>query len=463
MPTDDPLSPNSYTRREVLAGGIGAASLAALRPLASPAAEIKPDAAGGRPNIVLFLADDQSWFDNGCYGAKIVETPNIDRLAREGMRLTRAFTPTAMCSPSRSALYTGLYPHRNGCHRNHSKVEPGTKSLPHYLKASGYRVALAGKGHIGPPEAFPFHRLPHHARHIREFIRGKGPFCLVVASNEPHAPHSKDGPYEPGDAAVPPHQLDTPAVRRKIAAYYNDVAILDRQVGRVRKELRRQGVLDDTLLIYTSDHGSGLFAKWTCYDAGLRVPLIVRWPGKVQPGTTTGAMVSFVDVVPTLVEATGGRSPSGLDGKSFLPVLRGTARKHHEVVYGCHTTVGIHHGKPYPIRCVRTARYKYIRNLMPDATFQNCLTVPREGGKPGAMWQSCLELAETNPEAAPRVKLYTHRSADELYDVSKDPYELHNLAGDPACAAVMAEMRSKLDAWMHRQGDKGIEAERPKR
>jgi uncharacterized sulfatase len=420
--------------------------------------EARRGEANRRPNIVIFIADDQGIEHVGCYGNAVVRTANIDRLAAEGMRFTRAYTVTAMCAPSRSALYTGLYPHRNGCQRNHSEVKGDTRSLPHYLRPLGYRVGLAGKGHIGPDEAFPFERLRHRAKDVREFIRREGPFCLVVASHQPHGPHSSKTRYRPDQMPVQPHHVDTPQMRNLMTRYYADIDLLDREVGEVTNLLAAGGLEDDTVFIYSSDHGFSLFAKWSCYEAGLHVPFLVRWPGRVKKGATTDAMVSFVDVVPTLIELAGGKPPRDLDGRSFAKVLAGEARTHRKLIYGTHTNVGIHHGGPYPIRSVRDERYKYIRNLLPGETFKCMVTHTREGKLKAdtGLYGSWVEKARTDKRAAARVSRLLRRPAEELYDLAADPFELDNLAAGPACADRLAAMRRQLDAWMKEQGDRGV-------
>ncbi len=414
-----------------------------------------------KPNIVLFLADDQSIDDVGCYGNSVIRTPNIDCLAKEGLRFNLAFTPTAMCSPSRSALYTGLYPHRNGCHPNHSRIKPGIKTLPYYLKSLGYRIGLAGKVHVKPKDQFPFEYMGLKPKQIENFITSvtNKPFCLIVASHEPHGPHNKGG-YKPDQVLVPPNKVDTQQTRQQLANYYTDIDLLDAELGRVLDLLKKHNLEQNTLFIYTSDHGYDIFAKWSCYDAGLHVPFIARWPGRVKANTTTNAMINFVDVLPTFIEVAGGKPPKDVDGRSFLPVLLGKKNKHHDVAFGAHTTRGIISGRAYPIRSLRTLTHKYIRNLNPDGMFQ-CVTTHGHDYKEidHSMWGSWKQKAKTDAFAAKRVRMFQHRPAEELYDITKDPYELKNLADSPENQKLLTSLRKKLDAWMKQQGDRGMEAE----
>ena len=345
---------------------------------------------------------------------------------------------------------------RNGAYPNHSKVRPGVKSMPAYLSKLGYRVALAGKTHIGPREQFPFEYVKREA--IGRFLAdvGPSPFCLVFATNDPHLPWAKNTDYEPKDFTVPPYLVDLPETRAAMADYYTDVTNMDQEVGQALDALEEAGRDDDTLVVYTSDQGAQFpFGKWTCYDTGLRVPFLLRWPGQIEGGTTSDAMVHFVDVLPTLVELAGGSPPNDLDGRSFADVLRGKTAKHHDAVFGVHTTLGIIAAtEPYAIRSVRTDRYHYLRNLNHDGAFYNVLIA-----KDKMYWPAWVEQAKTDSHAAGLVERYQRRPAEELYDVEKDPYELNNLAGDPALQGVKAELAKQLDQWMQQQGDEGVATE----
>jgi len=449
------MKPTKTSRRDFLkrtakltaGGGLLAAWHGAGRARAAPA--------GPACNVVIFVGDDHTWRDCGCYGNSDVRTPNIDRLATQGMLFNNAFTSTAMCTPTRSQLYTGIFPVRNGAYPNHSQVRAGTKSVVHYLKALGYRVGLSGKSHVGPRDAFPWDSVGK----IGDFInRDKGqPYCLIVGSHHPHMPWpDKPNGYDPAKLTIPPYLVDNPETRLALACYYSEVTELDAEVGQCLEAVESSGSADNTIFLYTSEQGSPFpFAKWTCYDLGLKTAMIVRWPGHVRPGSVSDAMVQYVDVLPTLLEAVGGKAPDGLDGKSFLPVLLGKADQHDEYVYGVHTTAGIIAGKPYPVRSIRSKTHKYILNLMPEETFTNVITRTSRGG----FWGSWVRDAATNPFAAERVKMYQHRPTEEFYDVVNDPYELHNLADKPEYRAPMGPMRRKLEAWMEQQGDQGVATE----
>lgn len=412
-----------------------------------------------RPNILLVLADDQTWRDIGCYGNDDVKTPNIDALAKEGMRFTRCFTATAMCSPTRQQLYTGLYPVKSGAYPNHSQVKSGTKSMVHYLKALGYRVGLAGKTHFGPADSFPFEKVALDG--VGEFISRDvaQPYCLVYASKNPHAPWT-NGPqegFDPEGLTMPPYMIDNEAMRLALSKYYDEISALDQEVGMFMEFVRMSGQEENTIFLFSSEQGSQFpFGKWTCYDLGLRTALIARWPGKIEAGSVAEAMVEYVDVVPTLLEAVGGSVPEGLDGRSFLGVLEGNTDVHKSVTFGVHTTRGINSApESYPIRSIRTERYKYIANLNHEIDFKNTITEnDRE-----EYWESSVESAKTDAFAAERVAFYQRRPAEELYDIVEDPYELNNLAGMSEHRGLMDDLKVQLEAWMKEQGDRGVATE----
>lgn len=468
---------NELNRRSFL--GAAGAGLAGVGLAGAAASRTVRDAPSGeKPSVLLVIGDDMTWRDCEPYGNTEVRTPHLARLAREGIRFDAMFTATAMCAPTRQQLYTGMFPVRNGAYPNHSAVYPGVKSLPHHLKRLGYRVGLIGKTHFKPRESYPFEILrggkggASNTRAIAQFVNRDPaqPYCLIVCSNEPHTPWSKGNPraYVARTLTVPPYLVDSAATRQALTKYYAEITFLDGQLGACMKIVDDSGRKDNTLVIFTSEQGSSFpfGGKWTCYDTGLKTAFIVRWPARVKPGTATKAMTQYVDVVPTLIEAAGGdpakvntgrpdaKGKTGFDGRSFLGVLLGKTDKHRDVVFGAHTTRGIINGSPcYPIRSARSATHKYIRNLNADATFTNAVT------RPGRLFSSWQETGKTNPAAARRARFYQHRPPEELYDMAKDPYELRNVADDPAYAEVKAKLKKRLEAWMAQQGDEGIATE----
>ncbi len=412
-----------------------------------------------QPNVLIVIGDDMTWSDVSALGHKDVKTPTLDRLASEGMRLSHMFTPAPMCAPTRMALYTGLYPVRNGAHPNHSRVHAGTESLAHRLGALGYRVGITGKRHFAPAECFPFETIGKRGslaiRQLRKFIADSGdkPWCMIVASREPHTPWNKGdaSAYPPAELTIPPWLADTPATRQALSRYYAEVTFLDQQLARCLRALDRSGKAEDTLVLFLSEQGAGLpHAKWTLYDHGIRATAIARWPGKVKPGTTSRALISYVDVLPTLIEIAGGKPPRRLDGRSFLGVLTGESTRHHDAVFAIQTSRGISNGpRAYGIRAVRTDRYKLIHNLHHTARFRNNLTE-----KPG-VHSSWRAVAGSDPRAARLAAAYVKRPEFELYDTTQDPHELTNLAARPEHAERLTLLRNRLQAWMRQQGDLG--------
>lgn len=434
-----------------------------------------------KPNIVLFLADDHGYYEThfdrlsylnddrhgedhsakGLEEAKRLSIPNLDRLGQDGLVFNRAYTCTAMCAPSRAALYTGMGPHRNGLHPNHSSIKDGIRTLPHYLKDLGYRVVLAGKKHIRPLEGFPFEYVRDNMKKVKRILKDSTkPVCLIYASHEPHWPHRLDGPYSAEDVSVPPNMIDTPETRELIATYWNDVSAMDREIGELLDCIEASGKEENTLFIYTSDHGACLpFAKWTLYEAGVRVPFVAYWPGVITPGSTD-AMISFTDILPTFVEVAGGDAPVDIDGRSITPVLFEGAPKHRELVFAASTTEGIIRGERYPIRSVRNKDYNYIVNLEPDGRFQNVFTeLSKEEREPYyLLWTSWKNAGAADPDVNRRVRMYQHRPAEELYDLNADPWELNNLADDPKYAGLKHQFRQSLRDWMVQQGDGEVKA-----
>ncbi|HBL43075.1 MAG TPA: sulfatase atsG [Planctomycetaceae bacterium] len=413
-----------------------------------------------QPNFVFIIADDCTFRDIGCYGGQ-AHTPHIDRLATEGMRFTRCFQAAPMCSPTRHNIYTGQYPVKTGAYPNHTQANRGTKSIVHYLKPLGYRVALSGKSHVGPKAVFPFEKpegegLVAAADHFFRECQGRDdPFCIFFCSREPHSPWDQGDPsrYDASQLKLPPYFVDTPETREAMTRYLAEITVFDDEVGGILNQLDKHGFRDNTLVIVVSEQGSSMpFAKWTCYDSGLQSAMIARWPGKIQPGTVNHAMIEYVDLVPTYVEAAGGTPAPVLDGKSLLPVFAGK-QEHKDHVFGEMTTRGIINGSStFGIRSVRTKDFKYIWNFTPDIEFRNVAMKSPE-------FKSWEAKAAADADAADKVRRYRKRPAIELYDIHKDPFEWHNLAGKPEYAAVQAKLKAELDAWMKHCGDKGQQTE----
>lgn len=431
----------------------------------SPAAE--------RPNFLIIIADDLCWRDLGYEGNAEVRTPHLDKLRSESLHLRGMFNPATTCSPTRHALYTGLYPVRSGAIPNHTRVYDGTKSLFTHLKAAGYRVALQNKEHVGPKASFPYEHIngADDLTPTRAFIARDAaqPWFLVYASNDPHGPWTRGPKYDPAKLTVPPYLHDNAITREQLAKYYGEISQLDTQVGALMKLLDDTKQTSNTLVLFVSEQGSSFpyGGKWSVYDNGIRISALARWPGTIKPGSTSQALMQYVDVPPTFLAAAGidptkidvicpdAHGATGFDGRSFLAVLRGETDTLREHVFAQHTTIGTNGAiGPYPIRAVRDARYKLIRNLTPENTY----TIGGiHKGQPIESWQAD---AKGNPALAARVAWLFKRPAEELYDLQTDPHEFKNLAADPQFASIKAALQKQLETWMTQQNDKGLETEK---
>ncbi len=412
-----------------------------------------------KPNFLLIIADDFTFSDVGCYGGQAY-TPTIDGLAKDGLRFTRCFQAAPMCSPTRHALSTGMYPIKTGAYPNHTFVSrPNTISIAQRLTSVGYRVALSGKRHIGPEEVLPFEYLPDPLddKNHRNFLasaRAEGkPFCLVLASHNPHSPWTLGdrSRYDAAKLRLPPGWPDTPETREELRNYLAECTVLDGEVATALALLKETGADRNTVVVFLSEQGTSQpRAKWNLYDRGIQSACIVRWPGVVQPATTTAAMVEYIDVLPTFLEIAGAPRTADLDGRSFLPVLRGEAKAHKEFVFAQYTNRGVNNGSDhYGIRSVRSERYKYIWNFTPDDPYANASM----NNETYRSWTRAAAAGDATAKTA--IARYLHRGEIEFYDVIADPEEFNNLAADPKLADERTRHRAQLDAWMKAQGDRG--------
>ena len=420
--------------------------------------------AAEKPNLLLIMADDCTYRDMEVYGGQ-AKTPHLNKLATEGMKFTRCFQAAPMCSPTRHCLYTGVYPVKSGAYPNHTMAYDWVKSIAIYLQEAGYSTHLSGKTHIGPKPVFPFEYSgknnnpdPEAFGAVLKSSAATGkPFLFIAASNEPHTPWNKGDPsaYPPASLKLPPVLVDSPDTREAYSRYLAEITYYDSQVGELLGMLDAAGRSKDTLVIVLSEQGNSFpFAKWTCYDVGLGSGCLARWPGQVKAGSVSDALVEYVDVTPTFLDAAGVARPEILDGRSFLPVLQGQSEKHKSHVFGLQTTRGINSGSDYfGIRSVRDERYRYIRNFTPEVTFQNAAT----SDSTFKTWEKMAAAGDANAKRL--VHDYLHRPAEELYDCESDPWNRTNLIADEKLASVRDELRQKLDAWMKQQGDQGQETE----
>jgi len=430
--------------------------------------------AGSKQNFLIIMADDCTHNDLPVYGGQNAITPNINQLASEGLVFNKAYLGSAMCQPCRAELYSGLYPMRNGCAWNHSASRPDITTMPHHLGALGYRVGLAGKVHVLPDKVFPFAKVegfdpscvrnptrPHNLQGITRFMteNRNQPFCLVVALVEPHVPWVMGdvSKYPPENLKLPVNIADTPRTREAFSRYLAEITYMDNQVGDILKVLEKSGQADDTLVLFTSEQGSQYpGCKWTNWDTGLHTALIARWPGRVKADRRTDALVQYTDILPTLIDAAGGDvARHKYDGTSFLSVLLGKKSTHRKFVYGMHNNIP--EGPAYPIRTISNGRYRYIRNLTPDEIYieKHLMGWSGQGELNNPYWATWVSNAWNNKDIYNLVKRYTHRPAEQLYHTAEDPYELKNLADDPAVSDIKAQLIAELDRWMKEQGDPG--------
>ncbi len=433
-----------------------------------------------KPDILLFISDDMTSRDCEPYGNPDVKTPNLAKLASEGISFDNMYNATAMCGPTRQSLYTGIFPVKNGSYPNHAQTYNNIISIVQHFKNIGYRVALIGKQHYAPAESFPFEYLGGrnsdngdgqdiNLNDAEKFINGdkSKPYLLVVATNQPHGPWTRGNPaqYNPDKLTIAPYMVDTKLTRKELVKYYAEITYADSLVGYCMNMVDKQKNKDNTIFIFTSEQGSSMpFGKWTCYNMGLKAAFIARWPKVIKPTTRTGILSQYIDVVPTLYEAAGG-DPSKLrgnteqtmqlDGKSFLAAWKGTNTEIRKYVYGVHTTRGVKNGSDnYPVRSIQNQEYRLIWNINFKETFYCSASKP--GNK---LYEGWLEESKNDPKANEHAKLYRNRPEFELYSMKNDPYELTNLADEKSLQSLKETMFADLKIWMADQGDKGIRTE----
>ena len=422
-----------------------------------------------KPNIMIIMADDCTYRDLPLYGGHNMRTPNIDKLASQGLTFNNAFVSMSMSVPCRASLYTGLYPVTNGVCWNHVPARTGTKSIVQYLGQLGYRTGLAGKVHANPREVFPFEMVEGLERdcvaktagfdimEIEKFITrdDKNPFCMISALVVPHVPWTVGDPshFDPDKLDLPGYVADTKEMRKQYTMYLAEMEVLDQQVGLLMELLEKTGKKDNTIVLFTSEQGSQMpGCKWTNWNTGVHTGFIVVWPGKIKSGQRTDAMIQYEDVLPTLIDAAGGTyKPGTFQGKSFLPVLLNKQSAHREYAYFMHNNNP--EGPPYPIRSVSDGKYHYIRNLKPENLYIEKHLMAKMS--PNEYWLSWVFQSPDNPRTYDLLMRYMKRPPEELYRLDTDPEELSNLINDQELADVKKRLSDELDTWMREQGDPG--------
>lgn len=443
-----------------------------------------------RPNILLCIADDASMKSFGAYGETYVKTPEVDDLANKGMVFTNAYSPNPKCAPARACILTGKYSWQLKEAANHNGRFPSEfKTYPKLLAQKGYHVGFTGKGwapgvydtkdNPAGPEYNDLKLVPpyngisniDYASNFAAFLdknkEGK-PFCFWLGAKEPHRSYELDSWKKAGkklkDAKVPPFFPDNDIVRGDLLDYANEVEWYDTQVGRAIKILEDKGLLDNTLVVITSDHGMPFpRIKGQVYEEGFHVPLIIYWKGKIAPGRVVEDFVSFPDLAPTFMEVTGNNPDKQMTGKSFLDILKSpksgqidTSRDHvllgkerHDV--GRSNEEGINLG--YPVRAIRTDVFFYSHNIKPDRwpvgnpeyDFLNCDSSPTK---------SYITAIEMGSSEYPFFEMsFAKRPEEQLYNIKEDPDCLHNLAGLPQYADQIKQLRQRMEQELIAQGD----------
>ncbi len=456
-------------RRGFLKGvGLGAASLA----LPGCVSTSKLFGRKDRPNILWILSEDISP-DLSCYGTEAVQTSNLDRLARQGIRYTNAFTTSPVCSASRSAMITGMYQTSIGVHHHRSHRDDGytlpepVRLITEYFREAGYftaNVKTAAPGVKGSGKT-DFNFQFKNAFDGSDWNQRKPgqPFFAQLSINVTHrGRHWKNlreklkNPVDPARVNLPPYYPDHPIARKDWATYLDSIQMMDQYVGKILKRLDDEGLADNTVVIFIGDHGRcHVRGKQWLYDGGIHIPLIIRWPrpsegrgwpGKLKAGQVCDDLVSAIDISATVLKIAGIEPPKYIEGRVFL----GPGAKKREYIIAardrCDETVD-------RIRCVRTKRYKYIRNFMPERPYTqknrykersypmlNLMKELHAGGKLTPV--QALFMAARKPD-------------EELYDIRKDPYEIRNLAVSPKHQRPLKKMRVILDKWVRKTGDKG--------
>ena len=403
-----------------------------------------------RPNIVWILAEDICP-DLGCYGVEAVHTPVLDKLAADGARYERAFTTAPVCSTSRSAMMTGMYQNAIGAnqHRTADKKplpEP-VVPFPLLLQKAGYHAALM----IGKKTDLNFQNDPKELFPDGDWsTAGDRPFFAQISIANTHRTWHNYPEYEvdPARVVVPPYYPDTPLVRRDVANGLEEMEKLDDAVGRILQRLDDEGLAENTLVIFIGDHGRcQVRGKQFLYDQGTHIPVIMRWPGQIEPGTVNDDLVSSIDVTATVLGAAGAGVPDWMQGRDLLD----PSTPKRQYVFLARDKMDDTHDA---MRACRDKRFKYILNLMPERAYCQ-LNEYKERQYPVLALLNVMHIKGRLNEVQDRFMLPT-KPQEELYDLVEDPYETKNLAEDPKLAAELERMRKALAEWRAEIGDQGV-------
>ena len=446
-------------------------------------------------NVLFLTVDDMNRDSVGVYGAKVPgTTPNIDRLAAEGLRFEHAHVTVAICQPTRAVWMTGRYPHNSGA-LGFDEIRADVPTLPETLRRNGFYTGILGKiDHVVPSRenAFEYRRQREemmygrspdlYGRFVAEFLREAGrsdrPFFLMVNTADPHRPFDTRTPaaqrslaevdpatndkkawygrefpapsriYQPDEIVVPGFLPDLPEIREEIAMYYSSVRRADDVVGRVLDELQAAGFADNTLVMLKSDHGISVpFAKTNVWRHSTLTPWIVRWPGVIERGRNDSEhLVAGVDFAPTILDILGIDATQGMDGRSFLSVLQGGKQDGREFVYTQINTLVT--GASHTMRSIQGKRFGLIWNAWSDGA-----TVFRNESTKGLSWNAMVSAAESDPAVAARVRHFQYRVPLEFYDYQQDPDALNNRIHDPEAKDTIQAYALRLGEFMRSTGD----------
>jgi len=418
-----------------------------------------------RPNILWVSFEDTNPF-YGCYGDPVARTPHLDRLAGDGCRWPNTFSTAGVCAPARSAVITGMHPISIGTmHMRTSHTHPDTPELPtpysaviphyakcfsEYLRAAGYYCTNNVKCdyQFDPPRT-AWDELSKSA-HWRNRPDPGQPFFAVFNIQPTHESgmwpeNCPDPAFDPDDMPLPPHYPDTPKVREAMARMYTHIESNDRVIGALLAQLEEDGLADNTIVFHWSDHGPLPRGKRWPYDLGIHVPMIVRWPGGLEPGSVSDQLLSTIDLAPTVLSLAGVDVPWHMQGAAFLGEQAGPPR---EYIYATRDR----YDESYDmVRAVRDHRFKYIRNCRPELPY--LLWIPYRNRHP--ILQEMWRLHMADELEGPQKLMFGSRPVEELYDTEADPHEIHNLAADPAHASELERLRAELDRWLAEVGDMG--------
>ncbi len=456
------MSTLDCTRRDFLKTISLGAALATLPGCVSTAklsaGKVSADNQGHRLNILWISCEDISP-DLGCYGDDYADTPNLDRLAEQGCRYSNAFVVYPVCAPTRSAIITGMYPSTIGTMHMRTRLKgyeavppPYVKCFTEYLRAAGYYCS----NNVKTDYQFnsPFTAWDECSTRANWHNRPEGmPFFSVINLTVSHESQNwpREGQklvHDPAKVVLPPYYPDTPMVRDNLARYYDNVTRMDKQAGRILRRLEDDGLADNTVVFFWSDHGRGLprHKRWV-YDSGIHVPLIVRWPGVIKPGSVCDDLISCIDFGPTVLSIAGVEIPSYMQGRAFLGGEKGEARRYIFAGRERMDKTSDDH-----IRCVRDKRYKYIRNFMPEKAYAQ--PIPYRDRMP-IMKEWRRLNAEGKLKGPQKLFFRKTKPVEELYDVVADPHEVNNLTESPEHQDVLKRMRAVLEEWRKDSGDLG--------